>query len=74
MYEYHLQNFYYIILNLQIIEGLDQGHLSPLLETDMSRPGIERWEASTLAKSYSNSFLITIQNIYMRPPQYNFIR
>ncbi len=34
----------------------------------MSWPGIEpgppRWEESTLAKSYSNSVLIAIQNIY----------
>ncbi len=38
-------------------------------ETDMFRPGIEprpmRWEASTLAKSYSNSYLIAIRNIYI---------
>jgi hypothetical protein len=52
------------------IERLDQGHLHPLIEkpeTDMSRPGIERWppqrEASTIAKSYSNSLLIAILSI-----------
>jgi hypothetical protein len=46
-------------------------------EYDMSRLGIEpgptRWEESTLAKSYSNSLLIVIRNIYiwacnMAPP------
>jgi hypothetical protein len=39
-------------------------------ETDMSRPGIKPgpplWEESNLAKSYSNSVLIAIQNIYIR--------
>ncbi len=38
-------------------------------KTDMSWPGIEpgpqQWEASTLVKSYSNSLLTAIQNIYM---------
>ncbi len=37
--------------------------------SDMSRPGIEpgppRWEASTLEKNHSNSFLIAIRNIYI---------
>jgi hypothetical protein len=32
-------------------------------------PGPSRWEASTLAKSYWNSLLIAIQNIYMIPQQ-----
>ncbi len=48
------------------MERLDQGHLHP--RSDMSRPGIDpgpRWEASTLEKSHSNSFLIAIRNIYI---------
>jgi hypothetical protein len=51
------------------MEILDQGHLHPKLECDMSRLGIElrppRWEASPLAKSYSNSVLISTGNIYI---------
>ncbi len=42
-------------------------------ETDMSRPGFEprphELQEGTLAKSYSSSLLITIRNIYTRPPQ-----
>jgi hypothetical protein len=63
--------------NKRINERLDQGHLHPLLEqaeTDISRPGIEqgppRWEASTLAKSYSNSQLTAIRIIYNSSRQY----
>ncbi len=43
------------------MDRLNQGHLNLATrapETDMSRPGIECWEASTLAKSYSDSLLI----------------
>ncbi len=40
-------------------------------KTDISRPGIKprtpRWEANTLAKSYLNSLLKAIWNIYMTP-------
>ncbi len=52
-------------------------HLNWRFETDMSRPGIKpgppKWEASALAKSYLNSALIAIWNIYiwasdMAPP------
>ncbi len=50
----------YNVLKFGSMERLDQGHLHPLLEVQtMSRPGIkprpQRWEANTLAKSYSNS-------------------
>jgi hypothetical protein len=45
------------------VERLDQGHLHPH-QTYMSRPGIEPgppgWEASFLAKSYSNSILMIL--------------
>ncbi len=54
------------IYNNDIMERPDQGHLHPKLEV----PGLTcpefpppRWEASTLAKSYSNSVIIAIWNI-----------
>ncbi len=53
--------------NMGLMERLDQGYLRPVLEhteTNMSRPGIEQAsQASTLAKSYSNSLL----NCYSEP-------
>jgi hypothetical protein len=42
------------------MERLDQGHFHS--SCDMSRPGIDpepRWEANTVAKSHSSSFLIS---------------
>ncbi len=58
------------------MDRFDQGHLHPKLEvltpeTDMSRPGTKSgppwWEASTLAKSYSDSVLIANRNINISP-------
>ncbi len=54
------------------MERLDQGHLHPLLESNprLTCPSREskrrplQWEASTKAKSYSNSLLIAILSIY----------
>jgi hypothetical protein len=45
----------------------DQGHLHPRLEVRRLglEPGPPRWEAITLAKSYSNGVLILNQNIYV---------
>ncbi len=51
------------------LERVDQGHLLPLLE--LPRVTCHSWDSNpgrepgTLAKNYSNSLLITIQNIYM---------
>ncbi len=57
------------------MERLDQGYLHSLpkqLETDMSQPGIEPgWEASALAKRYSNSLLMLYRNIISRQCKYN---
>jgi hypothetical protein len=57
------------------MERLDQGHLCPILvvprQTCLGRessPASGQWEASTLAKSYSNSGLIAIRNIYICEP------
>jgi hypothetical protein len=54
------------------MERLDQGHLHPKLKISRLtclgqelNPDPPQWEASTLAKSYSNSILIAIQNIYI---------
>jgi hypothetical protein len=55
------------------MERLDQDHLHPKLEVprltclgqESTQLGPPWWEASTLAKSYSNSALIAIQNIYI---------
>jgi len=53
--------------NVYFTERLDQIHLHSKLE--VPRLGIEirppRWEVSTLAKSYWNSLLISIRNIYI---------
>ncbi len=56
------RNFIFIFLFKKTVKRLNQGHLHPLLEhpeTKMSRPGIvprpPASQASTLAKSYSNS-------------------
>ncbi len=43
------------------IWAFDQGHL----HRPRVKPGPPRWGASTLAKSYSNSVLIAIRNIYI---------
>jgi hypothetical protein len=37
----------------------------------MSRLGFEPWPPAPQAGNYSKSFLITIRNIYMTPPQYD---
>ncbi len=41
------------------MKRLDQGHLHPKPE----EPGPPRWEASTLEKSHSNSWLIAIRSV-----------
>jgi hypothetical protein len=59
---------------------LAPGHLHPLLDDPrLTCPGREsslgppRWEASTLAQSYSNSLLLPIRNIYMSLRHYLYI-
>ncbi len=47
------------------MERLEQDHFHPKLEVPGNEPGPSWWEACTLAKSYSNSILIAIRNIYI---------
>ncbi len=54
------------------MKGLDQGHLHPKLEArdwhvsagNRTRVSLEGGEHSTVAKSYSNSVILAIRNIF----------
>jgi hypothetical protein len=67
---FHNVSFYNRLYIICTMEKLAQSHLHPPLElpeTNMSRSGIKpgspSTQASTLAKTYSNSLLIAIGNI-----------